>query len=765
MAGMETDANSAIQNALRIIHRGIIVYEMVIDTMELEYSVFLNRLTCVEKDCYVLVSDIFTRSSIFRFCQDLDRFVDRESHESSKLILHPESRSLSLTVHNLYSIQQVLYDFATNSSQFANAISSLKAGLLNRFAISNETSMLVVSPSPLANCDAVASVPGSSISQIIANLILSLVNVLGNISVCGDSLVSKSTLSDILNRAAETINRYMSLDSCRRNLISPIFEFLSGNRTELPPTIDICIWNSTVSSTVPSLRIPNNGASVDFNTNIITVYSFYGNTSISLASPTNCPSTSSPPPAVDCDELSNSQCDLYGGCFVLWGPCQTVSDGFYSPTGSLGQITCPNGIGANEQYIPSSAQIFCQTVCSPRGSVYRATNASCVAIPLGSMVNTCNERVLVDCGFDSMTGIAPISSTTCLGRPIGVAFGSPSPVTDSAPLTIETWIKINTRFVTQDMVIVGVVGYLALGIRYIDERSFSILFYGNQLGGQDVVASGPLPHMNGSEWVHFAFVISADRTGSFFVNGDVVDDLQVDIGPSLPWSSILRTNYTSRLVGLTHIGPIKFLQPDFVLGAIIPKLFLFSNSDMSSLEFQIFNPRVMDKELPPLALGFFGTVPPGYPRPLSQVNTTAILEDIPVRMSWMACRNFCLSNPTSCIDDCGPRQLFNPITCVCEMITTPSAIADSTTFSTVILSSDTSSTTAADISSDSHASSSARTGASIVIILSVLSLIGITIFWLYRRRRVERIGHIKRRSSTDFYDPFNDITTAYFPPH
>ena len=231
-------------------------------------------------------------------------------------------------------------------------------------------------------------------------------------------------------------------------------------------------------------------------------------------------------------------------------------------------------------------------------------------------------------------------------------------------------------------------------------------------------------------------------------------------GPSVFYPSLIRDDLNPiilSLIGRLHYGPFVFLASDLLSSSPFPDCFIFDPSDVVSPEFQLFNPNVIDKELTQLSLGFFGVVPPGFPRPEGSVNMSAILADLPRKFSWLNCENFCYSNWTHCVHSCGPG-IFNPDTCECEAI--PTAQVSTETSTTISLSSRPFATSATE---NNPLSESLDKTVLIIILVAVVAVTSLLSLWIIRKRRVVKVGQVKRRNSTmHHHDPFTDITAMYF---
>ena len=758
---LNEDIKTGIYEVLHLVRRAILVFEASTVSSELP-AVFMEISSQREvADCYSIHSDLYRRSSLFSWALNFP-LVDNSTWLPIPCFgtVGPQKlsqlESFKHTLRNLYHLQKVLHTISFDYELSASLLRILLDGFVGRLSISNETSAALF-PSGPSGCQFLYLPGGSSISETWSHLIVSLLKFLLSLPTCGQSLLSSFHPPDAIHSLSQHFNQTLINDDCTRNLArSMLADFWT--RPDLPPTIDECLRASKEIITVPLPLVINidNKSSLDSTSRVITINPFYGNTTLSLRIPTRCPSSANAM-RQDCDELSISECGSYGGCFVLWGPCQTVSDGFYSPSGTLNQIPCPESIGPNEEYIPSSSQIFCQSSCY--ALFFRATNGTCIPVPIGFIVDPCNERNLISCGFEDTIGIIPMqSSTVCLGRPIGAGIGPPSVVQDIPPLSIETWLRLNTKLVTQDLVLFGIVGYLAIGIRNISTSDFAICFYGNQLTGREVVLSDPISHLDGSQWVHIAVVINAQIT--FYMNADIVGEMSVTPGPSVFYPSLIRDDLNPiilSLIGRLHYGPFVFLASDLLSSSPFPDFFIFDPSDVVSPEFQLFNPNVIDKELTQLSLGFFGVVPPGFPRPEGSVNMSAILADLPRKFSWLNCENFCYSNWTHCVHSCGPG-IFNPDTCECEAI--PTAQVSTETSTTISLSSRPVATSPTE---NNPLSESLDKTVLIIILVAIVAVTSLLSLWIIRKRRVVKVGQVKRRNSTmHHHDPFTDITAMYF---
>ena len=457
-------------------------------------------------------------------------------------------------------------------------------------------------------------------------------------------------------------------DACEERFASTTLAYLSSaTGYSLPPaSLDECYKPITEKYGPLVFTSLSNTSSLESSSGIISLSSIWMLSSITSYIPSQgppCTDDTTHPLPTECEEIPSYLCDSFSGCWIAWGPCQAVSLGYHSPIGTTSQIPCPP-IDSDQKFIPGDAQSTCKSVCIDSAEI--RVNGTCAPVPAGAVevVDCDGSPILVKCGND-VDGFVFDKRGACTGRFVAVALGDFHAVSPES-VTVQTWVRINSISLASGgtlniLPLYGRFGNCFIGIQYLNETSISILAFiiTDQFVGS--VTSDHLPHFNYSEWVHVAFVLSGSSV-TFFVNGVWRGSRQL-ISPSVTKSapnlisSWMTDIVSSQLLGFInreHFGPFRLTPSDLVepiatnpWSAYLVRVFL---------DFDLFNPQILNVAIEEHSLGFFGFAPPGF-----RFQDSVKYSDF---TSNPSCFNICLRTPFTCGTTC-VESIWDPFVCEC----------------------------------------------------------------------------------------------------
>lgn len=369
-----------------------------------------------------------------------------------------------------------------------------------------------------------------------------------------------------------------------------------------------------------------------------------------------------------CEELSGSDCQKFSGCYVEWGPCQTVHDGFYSPPDVQGrQVPCPV-IRPGQEYLPSSASRYCLRRCTDAESVVDISSGECVKVPLGQYMPdpACKPFLAVACL--KPPGSVFTRPNSCEWRYITPAIGGllvKGDIERSSVLTIQTWLKMDTStFVTGRgyMCVYGVFGAAEVGFVSEGSEGFKMFL---ARGAFNLVNSSKITSWNGNQWNHIAVTVAEDLKVEFYVNGTVISETSLresSSGNAVVTAAVFDASVANDLVGMlsrVHYGPFHLEKSQI----ITPNVFPWHIDVLpASVALELFLPSIHEGEqLSVPELGVFGPFPDG----------AADVKVAPKNSTPRIClpsRYFCWAQPEVCFETCPVNEVFNPISCVCEVL-------------------------------------------------------------------------------------------------
>ena len=437
-------------------------------------------------------------------------------------------------------------------------------------------------------------------------------------------------------------------------------------------------------------------------------------------------------PETDCEETPSYLCDFYDGCWISWGPCQRVLEGFYSPAGTTNQISC-EPLKDDRRYVEGDATHVCVQVCARPGEYI--IEGVCSPVPPGfRIVSECESAVqLVSC--ESVFG--SIFTDGCQGRYLAVGLGPARSV--SIPFTIQTWVRMNTHSLEPGSGIIPLFGFFGacfIGVAAgIDSVRLVLMISVQELSG--MLASDPIPHLE-SAWVHVAVVLS-DTTVSFFLNTKLVGNSTIALSArSSPFelASLLKDSVARQLepyLNMEHFGPFRLLEGDVTSHSFWDAYVLKSFPDI-----ELFDPVFELRSIKWCKLSMFSRHPNG-----TQVS---ILGNCGVGVEWNEVECECVSLPT-----------FTPISptpaSTCTSIASTSQVTDG---STIVASENrsTSSTTPAVTTACVTNMLVARDdsyGSGIPIVVCFLVVTATVVGFLRYRRHARRIGSSKNQQRLEIY--------------
>ena len=376
----------------------------------------------------------------------------------------------------------------------------------------------------------------------------------------------------------------------------------------------------------------------------------------SVSAPTSCPESLAPP-QLGCEEIPSYLCSAYEGCYIAWGPCQSVSLGYYSPLGLTSQVPCPP-LPSDQTFVPVSALDSCRSTC--RDSTKVRIDGACIAPSSGEVTVTyCNGTTSIVSCDTNIDGWIYTESGSCSGRYLAVGLGTYHAVSPES-LTIQTWVRINSVASNAMFPLYGLFGSCFLGIQYVDESSIALFLFLMSDLGVNTLKSDPIPHISGSQWGHVAVTVDQGIV-SFYFNAVSVGISRISIGdtksvPSL-MSSLLSPAVSSQLlkhINREHYGPFRLLPADLT-GNIAGNPWK-SYLTTTFIDFELYNPRTDNRVLQVYELDFFENAPEGV-----HANDVLNYSMMPIRTE---CANLCLSDMGRCGPACG-EDIWDPFECRC----------------------------------------------------------------------------------------------------
>lgn len=376
----------------------------------------------------------------------------------------------------------------------------------------------------------------------------------------------------------------------------------------------------------------------------------------SALSPTSCP-TSSPYAVLECEEIPSFLCSAYQGCYIAWGPCQTVSLGFYSPSGSTSQTPCPR-LPEDQFSIPGSSSDACLTACKDPKLIL--INGTCVSPAPGEItVSDCNGTNAIIACDPEIDGSLYTESGSCAGRYLAVAFGGYKAV-NADYLTIETWIRVNSVTMNSIIPVYGMFGSCFIGLEYIDSESISIVLFVASENGAYTVRSDRVEHFTRSRWTHIAATV--DR-GSvlFYLNAKLVGTAQTKVGETKSITALMSLFLTPAVssqlltyVNREHFGPFRLTESDLAGSSPVNPWRAYITTTFVDMD--LFHPQIQNDVVDIYESDYFSHAPEGM-REIDTLSYSMMLGN-------NECPNKCLSDPKACHQGCG-EDIWDPFTCRC----------------------------------------------------------------------------------------------------
>lgn len=311
-------------------------------------------------------------------------------------------------------------------------------------------------------------------------------------------------------------------------------------------------------------------------------------------------------PTVDCEETPSYLCDNFDGCWVSWGPCQHVSEGFYSPPGTTNQVPCPP-IPDNQRYVEGDSSSVCATLCTNSSDV--KVNSICRSVPAGfTAVQSCDTTYRL---YGCPDRYGTMYFQECAARYLAVALGAPRSV--MIPFTVQSWIRINSRAVSSGDGMVSVYGSFGssfIGIKVESDTIRLVLLIAlDEFVG--TLVSDSVPHLR-SEWDHIAATVTDSRV-RFYLNGNPIGEsaistLSVRSSPFL-LQSLLTESASRQLqpyLNIEHFGPFRLTGDDIAASSFWDAYKLTSFPDMD-----LFDPHFLNRSINWCNLGYYGSRPDG----------------------------------------------------------------------------------------------------------------------------------------------------------
>lgn len=558
-------------------------------------------------------------------------------------------------------------------------------------------------------------------------------------TLCDKLAVSPPTESILVN----AVSNLSTNTECDSFLLSHASEYLLTSGNINPPSETLC--NISIdSSPVPSVFVSvGNSSSISSDSGIIKTTSRHLANRIVSQEPASSPCPTSVPaaPSFECEEIGSNDCEKYLGCWISWGPCQSVFLGFYSPRGSTIQVPCP-AIPADQSFVQGDPNRVCISACNDPDYILGTDGKGCQPVHPGNILDpTCSGRIL---HCQRFPGFIFTVRNSCLGRWVAPALADFQPFPLEANLTVQTWVRMNSLALNLGgpgsiVSLLGSFGNFFLGIQYVSHDLIRLVLAAASAHPR-LILSSPVPHIR-NDWIHVACTVVKTRA-SFFINGIVISNHTLSIVPASAFmtvqTSVIPENFHQYIefVNQIHYGPFSVNYSELVQNDDFLALYILH----AFPEIDLFNPNFSSQRA---GGGFLGISPPGY-RPVAAPRTPRAYKRCP--------SNFCFRYPSRCFDDVceSLTSAWNPFSCTCDLLprTTTSTRPPS---STVISPGDTFQQAA-----DPNVSALVGGILSLVFVLAMAA-------WCFARsrakRRVKRISQssqIHAIPSTDFL--FNDPT-------
>jgi hypothetical protein len=513
-----------------------------------------------------------------------------------------------------------------------------------------------------------------------------------------------------------------STKSCYSKLLDQML------RSEGTLGIDHCMVPNTPLSFSPVLA----GASLDSH-GLISIPVFTSRTlsSSPTASPHTCTGT------IVCEEIPVESCSGYSGCFTSWGPCQTVTDGFWSPPGRMDQVPCP-AVSPDQEFLPSSGSRYCLFRCKDERSVVDLVTKNCAQLSPGQYVadRLCEPNMVSECA--AQEGFIFVSRGSCDRRILTPALG-PVMILGNA-VTIQSWVKMSTATLSASSpglhtAWLGVFGELCFG--YVTTSDGYVRLFASR-GSHTYSTSEVVRGWENTFWNHVGAVVDElTQMVRFYLNGTSVGEDKLSRSSSAITLAVFTRDVASQItpyLNRLHYGSfvlekVDLTDPDSLRWhTVIPPV---------SVAFQLFNPNVSEGIFDMRTLGVFG------PFPGSSAPQNAS------RHFCLTGARFCAQQSEKCFEECLPGAVFNPFTCLCDAIQTtttfvPTTIAQKAQESTTMLTS----------SSTSPPAGTPGYITPLVVVLVVLTLASGVFVYI---RRMRKKPHTKWVDHT-VIDPFSNIT-------
>ena len=470
----------------------------------------------------------------------------------------------------------------------------------------------------------------------------------------------------------------------------------------LPPEVILTLTTDEASESTFNPVVVSNTSSFNDSSGIITLSSagLFDNRAPELLNTSSCDSVPTAP-TLSCEEVPSYLCDSYSGCWIAWGPCQTVSLGYFSPRGTSGQIPCP-AIPADQRFIFGDPNSKCLTECIlPETYLEHGT---CKSIPPGS-TRTCDGSVVTCRATDGWLFTTPNS---CEGRYLGLILG-PAMASPPSAFTMETWIRMETRPLASGglgniVPVYGIFGGLFIGIRFVDLDAITIVVFLMSDVIIGVFDSQRTSHWQGSIWHHIAAICTTSFNMQIFLDGTEIGSVNILSANTKSSMTLInsliaadRSNQLLSYINRVHYGPFRLTNEELTGGG-------GSDNPLSAYvlksfpEFTLFDPKISDSSLLFFQLGFFGPSPAGYRQKLS---------DHPTAPAWMvslfSCKNVCLGKKFNCAAPC-VEGVWDPLRCECIKSSEP--VCDPTTITTIAVKDVATGTFSQSTLTDSHATRS-----------------------------------------------------------
>lgn len=623
---------------------------------------------------------------------------------------------------------------------FSNLLEESSVRYMQSMRGNNSCSGILISPSQF-------EVPSVSVSDL--GLIYSGINFIKAMSLIGDCDNSWGAVEvePVLQNFISKLNS-SNMSECDSLLLASASGYLLSYGTLDPPvtTLDTC--NISIGSLIrPEVFVPvGNLSLLDSVSGVIKttsrplLISEVAALSQEVVSP--CPTSSPPQFPLECEEVGSDECARYPGCWISWGPCQSVFLGFYSPSGSFNQLPCP-AIPPDQSFVQGNAHSACVSTCNNPDDIL--SNQTCQLVPPGRIRDRSCDIRTVSCEERS-AGFLFTHANSCRGRWLSPGLGNFVSLPlgqDCCFLSVQSWVQTNSLSLNVGgegalVPLLGSFGNYFIGIQYESSEYIRIVFAASNFE-PFLIASPPVPHIL-NQWTHLACEINKTEV-KIYLNGALLSNQNiVSIFPASPLINV-RTSFDSTLVSQylkllnrVHYGPFSVNSSDLIIQDSFFNLYILK----AFPEINLYNPNISQSA----AIGFFGASPPGLRRP-SFSQTLHNRKIFPTN-------NYCLSKPSLRPELCDATSHgWNPFACTCQLLPTTTSTS-SRPFST----------TSPSAAQSQQGAPSAQGLLSGVVISS---LVLCAAFWcLIRKRASRRVKRVSQRCdihsipSTEFL--FNDIT-------